>query len=83
MNVHILDKVRRIASDIFNEPVEDITLTSSRSSVANWDSFQNLGMAMELEQVFAIKLMPEEIERMISIAAVVALIEEKLIKNNL
>ena len=78
MTESVLNQVRRIAADIFNMPLDQVTAESSPDTVETWDSLQHLNLVVALEQNFRLAFAPEEIEEMLSINLVVALVQEKL-----
>lgn len=72
-----LDRVRSIFSDVFQVPLEQVTPQSSPETVPAWDSLQHLNLVLALEQEFRIQFTPEEIEQLLSVEVVAALLEEK------
>jgi acyl carrier protein len=78
MTDSLLDQVRRIASDIFNVPLEQVNAESSPDTVDNWDSLQHLNLVLALEQSFGLELAPEEIEEMLNVESIVTLVKKKL-----
>ena len=74
----LLDEVRQLAADVFSVPLEQINLGSSPDSIGNWDSLQHLNLVLGLEQAFDLEFAPEEIERMVTIETIVALVDQKL-----
>lgn len=71
------EDVRAIAADIFQVAARRITLQSSPDTIESWDSLQHLNLILALEQSFGLEFEPEEIERMTSIGAILAILEEK------
>lgn len=78
MNTPVIDRVRQLASDAFEVPLAEIKAESSPDSVATWDSIHHLNLVLALEQEFGIQFTPEEIEQLLSIELIEALIVEKL-----
>lgn len=78
MTESVLEQVRRIAADLFNAPLEQVTAKSSSDTIDNWDSLQHLNLVLGLEQTFGLMFAPEEIEQMLSIELIVMLVQEKL-----
>jgi acyl carrier protein len=72
-----LDRVRRIFSDVFQVPLEQVTPQSSPDTIETWDSLQHLNLVLALEQEFQIQFTPEEIEQLLSVELVTARLEEK------
>ncbi len=73
----MLDRVRGIVADVFGLPLERVRADSSPDNIETWDSLQHLNLVLALEQEFAIQFAPEEIEQLLSVELVTALIEEK------
>ncbi len=73
----MLENVRRIVSDVFEIPEEQVKADSSPDNVETWDSIHHLNMVLALEQEFGVQFTPEEIEQLLSVELIVALVEEK------
>ncbi len=73
----LLENVRRIVSDVFEIPEESVKPDSSPDNVETWDSIHHLNMVLALEQEFGVQFTPEEIEQLLSVELIVALVEEK------
>ena len=73
----MLENVRRIVSDVFEIPEESVKPDSSPDNVDTWDSIHHLNMVLALEQEFGVQFTPEEIEQLLSVELIVALVEEK------
>lgn len=76
MTASTFEQVRDVASDIFGVPANSITAESSPKTIESWDSMQHLSLVLAIEEKFALKLDPEEMEKMKNIGAVVALVEK-------
>lgn len=68
-------RVRQVAADVFNLPVEQVTAASDPRSIPTWDSVQHLNLVLALEAEFGTSIAPEDIERMQSIGAVIGVME--------
>lgn len=77
VNTPAVDKIRQLASDVFEVPLSEISPGSSPDTVATWDSLHHLNLVLALEQEFGIQFSPEEIEQLLSIELIDALIAEK------
>ena len=64
-------------SDVFQIPLDQIRPESSPDTIPNWDSLQHLNLVLALEQEFNVQFTPEEIEQLLSVELVAALLEEK------
>ena len=76
MTASTFDQVRKVASDIFGIPANQITAESSPETIDNWDSMQHLNLVLAIEEKFGVQLDPEDIEEMKNIGAVAALVEK-------
>ena len=76
-NTPFLDRVRSIFSDVFQVPLEEVRAESSPDTIPNWDSLQHLNLVLAIEQEFNVQFSPEEIEQLLSVELVAALLEEK------
>lgn len=74
---HLLHHICQIAADIFDVTMEDLTAVSSPETVASWDSLQHLNLIVALEQAFGVEFTPEEIERTMSLEAIVEVLGAK------
>ena len=66
-----------LIAQVFQLPAEQVSLDSSPETVETWDSLQHLNLVLALEQEFAIQFTPEEIEELISVRAIVAVLDVK------
>lgn len=73
----MLERVRAIVADIFNLPLDRVRADSSPDNIEAWDSLQHLNLVLALEQSFGVQFTPEEIEQLLSVELIAALIEEK------
>jgi acyl carrier protein len=74
----MLERTRAIVADIFEVPVERILPESSPDTIETWDSIHHLNLVLALEQEFGIQFSPEEIEQLLSVELIVALLAEKI-----
>ena len=74
----MLERTRAITADIFGVPVEQVLPQSSPDTIENWDSINHLNLVLALEQEFGIQFTPEEIEQLLSVELIVALLAEKV-----
>ena len=77
MNTPLLDSVRRIVSDVFEVPEEQVKAESSPDNIESWDSIHHLNLVLALEQEFEVQFTPEEIEQLLSVELIAALVAEK------
>lgn len=74
----MLDRTRSIVADIFTLPLERVRPESSPDTIETWDSLKHLDIVLALEQEFGVQFSPEEIEQLLSVELMVALLAEKL-----
>ncbi len=74
----LASRIYGIVSDVFNIPVSQIGPDSSPEKIESWDSVHHLNLILALEQAFDLQLEPEEIDRMNSVKAILAILSEKL-----
>lgn len=77
MNTPYLDRVRRVFSDVFQVPLDQVTMQSSPETIPTWDSLQHLNLVLALEEEFRIQFTPEEVEQLLSVEVAAAVLEEK------
>jgi acyl carrier protein len=77
VNAQLLKRVQGIVADVFNIPEERIQPGSSPDTIEAWDSIHHLNLVLALEQDFGVQFTPEEIEELLSVELVAALVEEK------
>ena len=70
MTDQVLDRVRRVASELFDVPLSGITFESTPATLENWDSVQQLNLVLALEEEFGVRFEPEDMEKMQSIGQV-------------
>lgn len=78
MRVVWLDRVRGVATHVFQVPEESLSSSSSPDTIDTWDSIQHLNLVLALEQEFGIQFDPEQIEEMLSLELIALLVEEKM-----
>jgi acyl carrier protein len=74
----LLRRVTAIAADVLSVPESSLTEKSSPDNIETWDSLHHLSLVVALEQEFQVQFSPEEVEQLLSIELIMALIDEKL-----
>ena len=74
--------IRRVAADVFDVPFADVSATSSPYSISGWDSVGHLTLVLALEEELGGEVLPDEMERMRTIADVVEILTGKLQGNS-
>jgi acyl carrier protein len=77
MTAALFDRVRRIAADVLEVPIAQVTVDSSSEKIETWDSVHHLNLVLALEQEFNLQFEPEEIDEISSIKNILAVIERK------
>jgi len=75
----MLDQIRSIIADLFGIPLEQVLAETSPDTVDQWDSIQHLNLVLALEHAFSLQFTPEEMEQMLSVELIAALVEEKCV----
>lgn len=78
MSTSVHSRVSAIVADLFERPLAEIRPESSPDTIEAWDSLQHLNLVLALEQEFSIQFTPEEIEQLLSVELIAALVAEKL-----
>jgi acyl carrier protein len=74
----IISEVISILSDLFIVDPEELSPDSSPDTVEAWDSLQHLNLVIDVEQKYNISLSPAEIEAMVSVQAIVGIVNTKI-----
>jgi acyl carrier protein len=74
----MLERVRKIVAGVFGLPLGQVRAESSPDNIETWDSLQHLNLVLALEQEFRTQFKPEEIEQLLSVELIAALLEEKV-----
>ena len=62
MKQDIAEKLRNVASRVFQTDAELLTPSSSREEVSGWDSMGHLTLVMEVEREFTVRFTTSHIE---------------------
>jgi len=76
--IEILNIVKEICSDIFNNENLDIDSNTNSTEINQWDSLNHLNLMSSIEEEFNIKFDFEEIGSLKNIGDIVKIISEKL-----
>jgi acyl carrier protein len=74
----MLERIRQLVADVFGLALENISPASSPDSIETWDSLHHLDLVLALEQEFGTQFTPEEIEQLLSVELIAALLAEKV-----
>lgn len=78
MSTPLYNRIQRNVADVFQIPLESVRPETSPDTIGTWDSLQHLNLVLALEQEFELQFTPEEIEQMLSVELIEALLDEKL-----
>lgn len=78
MSTPLFSLIQRSVADVFQVDLETVRPESSPDTIGSWGSLQHLNLVLALEQEFGVEFTPEEIEQLLSVELIEALVEEKL-----
>jgi len=70
-------RVRQVAADVFDVPLEQVTDRSSPQTIETWESVQHLNLILALEQELQVRIDPEEIAQIETIGDAIRLVKDK------
>ena len=71
MTASVDDQVRDALATLLSLPLAEVTVQTTQAGLDAWDSIAHLSFVLELEQRFHIALLPEQVERMTSVASAI------------
>jgi len=74
----LFTEVQGIMQDLFEVPASELTRSSSPQTIEAWDSLQHLNLVLALEQAFSVEFAPEEMEKLVSVEAILHALTKKL-----
>lgn len=78
MTADVGKRVIEIAADVLGEAPGSIGNDTSPEDIEAWDSLAQLNLVVALEDEFAIQLAPEDMDLMVSVGAIAALVSSRL-----
>jgi acyl carrier protein len=78
MTADVGRRVIEIAADVLGEPPGSISNDTTPADIEAWDSLAQLNLVVALEDEFAIQLAPEDMDLMVSVGAIAALVSSRL-----
>ncbi|MBC7541356.1 MAG: acyl carrier protein [Candidatus Sericytochromatia bacterium] len=75
MSETTFDRVRTVVAACFQMPESAVSLETSPLTVVAWDSMGHMTLVLALEQEFGNYIEPEDMERLLSVQDIVALLE--------
>lgn len=76
--VEIMEKIQGICKDVFEDEAVVITEETTAADVDGWDSLTHLSLMNELEEVFDVEFMLDEVIGAAKIGDLVDIIEQRI-----
>jgi acyl carrier protein len=76
----MLETLKNIFKEVFNDPDLEITEDTTAADVAEWDSFNHLSLIMAIEDEFSVSFTTQEIGKMARVGDLIKVLESKLIQ---
>ena len=76
----LLEKVKEVFREVFNDPKLGITEQTNASHVAGWDSFAHINLIVALEERFQISFTTKEISSLTCVGDLLQLLHKKNIQ---
>ena len=74
----IMEKVRRIFWDVFDDETLDINDSTNSSDIEDWDSLEHISLVVSMEKEFDLKFDLKEVNKLANVGEMVDLIASKL-----
>ena len=74
----IMDKVRRIFWDVFDDETLDINDSTNSSDIEDWDSLEHITLVVSMEKEFGLSFDLKEVNKLANVGEMVDLIASKL-----
>ena len=74
----IMEKVRRIFWDVFDDDTLDINDQTNSSDIEDWDSLEHITLVVSMEKEFSLKFDLKEVNKLANVGEMVDLIASKL-----
>lgn len=71
-------RVRRVVSDVFGVPVDQVSLATTHESVDGWDSLSVINLLMAVEGEFGVSMEPEDAAHFGSVQGIVNVLHDRL-----
>ncbi len=71
-------QVMRIAADVFDVPLGEVTLQTSSETLENWDSLRQLNFVLALEARLGVRFKPQDLDQIRSVGSAVNVVRGKL-----
>ena len=74
----IMEKVRRIFRDVFDDDTLVIEDSTNSSDIEDWDSLEHISLVVSMEKEFDLKFDLKEVNKLANVGEMVDLIASKL-----
>ncbi len=74
----IMEKVRRIFWDVFDDETLDINDSTNSSDIEDWDSLEHITLVVSMEKEFGLSFDLKEVNKLANVGEMVDLIASKL-----
>ncbi len=74
----IMEKVRRIFRDVFDDETLEINDSTNSSDIEDWDSLEHIALIVSMEKEFDLKFDLKEVNKLANVGEMVDLIASKL-----
>jgi acyl carrier protein len=75
--VALQEEVIAVVSRVIKTPASDLSAESGLGSVGGWDSMNHTSLVLELENVFDVAFDFDELDRIVTVAAIVESLQAK------
>lgn len=72
-----MDTVVDVMVDVFGVPRDELSASTVRDDIPEWDSLGHLNLMLALEEAFNVSFSVEEMPRLVSVAAITAKLDER------
>ena len=77
MSNELTEQVRSVLADVLGVPIDSVGPEATADTMDTWDSVTHVSVVMALEAQFDVSFTPEEVPELVSVPAIVRLVETK------
>lgn len=77
-DLEILTKLNALFQDVFDDASLDTNKMTNTSDIPGWDSMAQVTLAIEIEQIFKIRIMSAEMEKLRNVGDITDLIQSRM-----
>lgn len=75
--MNTMDTVVDVMADVFGVPREELSASTVRGDIPEWDSLGHLNLMLALEEAFNVSFSVDEMPGLVSVAAITAKLDEQ------